>query len=168
MPANVELFLPDPEQHLLPLDEIVNDPAVAQYLFHRALSTEDLFAFLTQTDGDLTRVIGIPSAPVGLVWANRMRPGVCAVSYLLGHPWWGKGIACTAVQAFCSQLFVEQGMHRIEAYVHPGNVRSLSLLSRLGFRFDARLRARRQTPDGEWADELLYAVLATDWPRYRA
>ena len=64
------------------------------------------------------------------------------------------------------------GLHRVEANVQPGNVRSASVLRSLGFRHEGEtpqmlyLPARGRDTDGkqEWRDHERYAVTAPEWP----
>ena len=64
------------------------------------------------------------------------------------------------------------GLHRVEANVQPGNVRSASVLRSLGFRHEGDtpqmlfLPAGGRDADGkqEWRDHERYAVTAPEWP----
>ncbi len=60
------------------------------------------------------------------------------------------------------------GLHRVEASVQPGNVRSAGLLRRLGFTHEGFSPGMLYLPDarGEerWRDQDRYAVLSSQWP----
>jgi [ribosomal protein S5]-alanine N-acetyltransferase len=59
------------------------------------------------------------------------------------------------------------GLHRVEANVQPGNVRSAMVLRSLGFRHEGETprMLRLQGPGGlAWRDHERYAVTAQEWP----
>lgn len=55
------------------------------------------------------------------------------IAYVLGSPWWGRGIARTAVAALLVELEGRWGVHRVLAVLQAANLRSTHLLERLGF-----------------------------------
>ena len=69
--------------------------------------------------------------------------GCAEVAYVLGPPWWGRGLATEAVTLMCAHLTVDHGVRLLRAHVDPGNRPSRSLLERLGFSFV------RREPDGD-------------------
>ena len=75
----------------------------------------------------------------------------------------GRGYATEAVGRVVRHLLVEEGLHRVHASLDARNERSARLLERLGFRREGLL-VRASYWKGEWADDLLYAVLASEWP----
>ena len=68
------------------------------------------------------------------------------VGFLLSRRYWGRGLATEALAAFVAYAFAGRVDH-LTADVDPGNVASLALLSRAGFRGDgaggANLPGRR-------------------------
>jgi aminoglycoside 6'-N-acetyltransferase len=74
------------------------------------------------------------------------------------------GFATEAVGRVLQILFTNQGLHRVSAECDARNVRSAQLLQRLGFRYEGLRRANTWIK-GEWTDDLLFGLLATDWRR---
>jgi RimJ/RimL family protein N-acetyltransferase len=83
--------------------------------------------------------------------------GLGETGYLLGPEARGRGAATRAMRLLVDWSFCTLGMMRIQALVHPDNPRSASVLERLGFRREGRLRAYRAGPDGR-EDRVLYAI----------
>ncbi len=74
----------------------------------------------------------------------------------------GKGYATEAAAAVLRLGFEELGMHRIEARLDELNTASAALCCRLGMRQEAR-HVDKWHYKGQWATELIYAVLADEW-----
>jgi len=99
---------------------------------------------------------------IGFVSAGRKRDGVSEIGYLLARDAYGHGYAREAVALLIDHLFV-QGSRRVFADTDPDNVRSIALLTALGFTFEGRLRAEWQTHIGV-RDSLIYGLLSEEWP----
>jgi RimJ/RimL family protein N-acetyltransferase len=74
----------------------------------------------------------------------------------------GKGYATEAAEAMLRLGFEDLGMHRIEARLDELNTPSAELCRRLGMRQEAR-HVDKWHYKGQWATELIYAVLADEW-----
>lgn len=74
----------------------------------------------------------------------------------------GKGYATEAAEAVLRLGFEELGYHRIEARLDGLNAASAVLCERLGMRLEARL-VDKWHYKGQWATELVYAILETEW-----
>jgi RimJ/RimL family protein N-acetyltransferase len=74
----------------------------------------------------------------------------------------GHGYARETLRAVLDYLFVGLGKHRVFGSVDPRNAPSIALLDRLGFRRETHLRESVRVR-GEWADDLVYAILAREW-----
>ncbi len=74
----------------------------------------------------------------------------------------GKGFATETLTAVIDHLFAILNKHRIVVSIDPENTDSIRLVERLGFRKDAHLK-KSLLIDGEWVDDIVYAVLKTEW-----
>ncbi|GAB1691280.1 GNAT family N-acetyltransferase [Krasilnikovia sp. M28-CT-15] len=74
----------------------------------------------------------------------------------------GHGYATEAVTAVLDHLFRVRGLHRVSAECDARNLASARLLERVGFTSEG-LRRQHTWAKGEWTDDLLYGLLATDW-----
>jgi len=78
---------------------------------------------------------------------------------------WGQGLATRALRLLITHLFAD-GFHRVKARVDPRNTASLRLFDRLGFRREGHERlCYWDAEHGEWTDEVLFAVLSSEWRR---
>jgi ribosomal-protein-alanine N-acetyltransferase len=72
------------------------------------------------------------------------------------------GHMSAALALVLDTAFRDLKLHRVEANVQPGNVRSLEFLSRNGFTREGYSR-RYLKIGGRWRDHVRFAVLAEDW-----
>ncbi len=61
------------------------------------------------------------------------------IGYVLNPDFWGRGLATEAAACVLEFGFERLGLHRIEARFMEGNVRSLTLMKRLGMSFEGYL-----------------------------
>jgi RimJ/RimL family protein N-acetyltransferase len=73
----------------------------------------------------------------------------------------GAGLATEALEAVLAHLFDRCGKHRVVASVDPRNVASIALMRRAGMAQEAHFR-RSLWLRGEWVDDLVFAMLASD------
>ncbi|MFC5289895.1 GNAT family N-acetyltransferase [Actinokineospora guangxiensis] len=74
-----------------------------------------------------------------------------------------RGYAREAVTAVLGHLFTERGLLRVAAECDARNTASAALLAALGFRREG-LRREHTLLKGEWTDDLLFGLLAREWP----
>lgn len=75
----------------------------------------------------------------------------------------GKGYATRACRLLLDDLFAN-GLHRMVARIDPRNLPSQRLFERLGFRREGHEReCFWDTRQQVWADEYVYAILASEW-----
>ncbi len=74
----------------------------------------------------------------------------------------GKGIAIEALKAVIEYLFDNLYKQRITCSIDPKNRASIKMVERLGFRKEAHFKQSIYI-DGEWYDDLVYAILKDEW-----
>lgn len=122
---------------------VLCDPALYEYENDPPASLEALrerFARLEarkSPEGNehwLNWVLHLPgTGPIGFVQATVHADGRAAIAYVLGSPYWGRGLARRAVEAMLSELREAYAVKRFTAVLKRPNLRSLRLLERLGF-----------------------------------
>lgn len=152
-----------------------SDPAVARYQGWSAPVTEadarrlvrQFAAGSPDTPGWFQYAVvraddGVLVGDVGVHRHENLRQA--EIGYTLATAYQGLGYATEAVGAVLDDLF-ERGVVRISAECDARNERSARLLRRLGFTAEGH---RRQATwlKGEWTDDLLFGLLASD-PRPR-
>lgn len=73
-----------------------------------------------------------------------------------------KGYATEALRAIGNYVFHDLHKHRMIASIDPRNQASIQLFERLGFRKEAHFK-KSLLINGEWVDDLIYAVLKDEW-----
>ena len=58
------------------------------------------------------------------------------VAYLLGKPWWGRGLATEAAKGIVQHAQQSLGLERLVCLVMPGNEPSVRVAQRIGMRFE--------------------------------
>lgn len=77
-----------------------------------------------------------------------------------GHE--GQGLMSEGLELLVERAFMELGLHRLEANIQPGNVRSIRLVQRAGFICEGS-SPRYLRLGGEWRDHEHWVLLAEDW-----
>ena len=90
----------------------------------------------------------------------------CEIGYMLSRAHWGQRYMPEALAALIEHGFGTLDLHRIEADLHPDNQASATILERLHFRQEGRLR-ERWFVDGELSDSVIYGLLRGDWQAAR-
>ena len=101
---------------------------------------------------------------VGMVNYHRREPWNrrLEVGYILARPFWHQGLMQEAMRAFLDYCVERLDAHRVEAMIEPGNVGSIRLAERLGFRRESGLLRDRLLVGGEFRSVFLYALLAPE------
>ncbi|MFC5185592.1 GNAT family N-acetyltransferase [Actinomadura harenae] len=150
-------------------------PEVARFLYWEPRSLEESRSFLREkqaADGweregdwlalavvwrERAEVIG----EINLQWSSR-QDGSGEIGYIFNPAYHGKGFATEASRAVLRLAFEEAGLHRVVGRLDARNDASARVLERLGMRREALL-VENEFVKGEWASELVYAMLRREW-----
>jgi [ribosomal protein S5]-alanine N-acetyltransferase len=136
----------------------VTPPASPEELLATLAHDDDSARYGVRTEtGELAGVINLTSIIRG-PFQN------CFLGYFALVPYAGRGYMRLGLVRALDLAFGEHGLHRVEASVQPGNVRSARLLEGLGFRLEGH-SPRYLKIAGEWRDHDHYALTAEEWPR---
>jgi RimJ/RimL family protein N-acetyltransferase len=86
------------------------------------------------------------------------------IGYLLLPKYWGRGYASEASIELLRLGFEGMKLHRIIGRCDARNAGSAGVMARIGMRLEAHL-VENEFVKGEWTDELIYAMLATEWDK---
>ena len=85
-----------------------------------------------------------------------------SLGYYAGASQTGRGYMTEALALVLDQAFTVMGFHRLEANIQPGNMASLALVQRLGFRKEGFSPGFLRV-GGVWRDHERWALLAEEW-----
>ena len=88
--------------------------------------------------------------------------GTAEWGFALGSDFWGTGVFQEGAALVLDFAFETMGVHRLEARAAVKNGRGNGALQKLGAVQECRLRKSFQK-NGEYLDQVLYAMLDTDW-----
>lgn len=124
---------------------------------HQELMKKDAYyaygVYLTEND----QLIGDVSA----MFIQREPAETCMIGYQLDEAYGGKGFMAQAVGLFVDHLFDVHQFHRIRAEVMPGNIGSIRVLEKVGFRKEGIAKQNLFINDA-WEDFILFALLKED------
>jgi RimJ/RimL family protein N-acetyltransferase len=89
------------------------------------------------------------------------------IGFVLHPQHQGYGFASEGMRELLRIGFDEAGLHRIVGRCDALNRASAALMERLGMRREAHFR-ESELIKGAWSDELVYAILASEWPARQA
>jgi [ribosomal protein S5]-alanine N-acetyltransferase len=106
---------------------------------------------------------------VGVVNISEIVHGLFCSAYLGYYafaPHHRRGVMTAALSKVVTRAFRTHGLHRVEANIQPGNVASIRLVQRLGFRKEG-LSLRYLKIGGAWKDHERWAVTREEWKAAR-
>jgi ribosomal-protein-alanine N-acetyltransferase len=83
--------------------------------------------------------------------------------YELGRNYWRKGIMTEALRGMLDYGFGVLELNRIEAVVMPGNIASVKMLEKLGFRREGLLEEYERWGSKGFVDQYMYGMLRSRW-----
>ena len=92
--------------------------------------------------------------------------GVAEIGFTLAREHQGQGYAVEAVSAVVADLVERLGVHRVHAQLSPLNEPSMRVLERVGLVYES-FAPKSFWWRGTWDDNLVYAVSADEWRRWR-
>jgi [ribosomal protein S5]-alanine N-acetyltransferase len=84
------------------------------------------------------------------------------IGWTVRTPLWGNGYASEAARAGMDYAFAQLNAHRLIAFCHADNRRSMRVMEKLGMQAEALLRESNQF-NGTWYDERIYAILEREF-----
>lgn len=108
--------------------------------------------------------------PIGTLGFYKWSPSAsyqAEMGYDLAREHWGKGIMSEAMEAVIDFGFEKMELNRIEVFVMPRNKRSIKMIKSLGFKREGLLRQRYFDEFGDYADDILFSMLRSDWKEIR-
>lgn len=88
------------------------------------------------------------------------------LGYVLHPDQHGQGFATEVTVALLRLGFEGAGLHRVYGRCDGRNIASARVMEKAGMRREAYLR-ENEFNKGEWTDELVFALLAKEWPAIR-
>ncbi|MGB5832287.1 MAG: GNAT family N-acetyltransferase, partial [Thiohalocapsa sp.] len=125
------------------LVELANNERVSRYLIdtfphpYRLQNAEGWISTGCREPGTITKVIELDGCfvgSIGLTLQSGWRSHLAEVGYWLGEPYWGQGLASTALARMSEHAFAELGCHKLFAPVMAPNRASMRVLLKSGFR----------------------------------
>jgi len=97
-----------------------------------------------------------------LLWPSTCINRLAHLGLSLRPAFRGRGLGTDVVVALCGYGFTIRGLHRLQVDTLASNTAMIRAASRAGFVHEGRLR-RSAWVDGEFADEVILGMLATEW-----
>lgn len=176
-PIRTERLLLRPYQrhHLDYLADMASRPEVVRYLYEEVRDRKEVSAELElrsrlrsiDKEGDRLLLVaeraedGVVVGDVNLHYRSaRHRQGEVGWVFHPDHQ--KRGYATEAATEILRLGFDELDLHRISARCDARNTGSVGVMERLGMRREAHF-VESEFFKGAWADELVYAILASEW-----
>ena len=106
---------------------------------------------------------------IGIFQLRELEPGFGTAEwgFAIGSPYWGTGVFQEGAKLVLDFAFETIGVHRLEARAAVKNGRGNGALQKVGAVQECRLR-NSFLKDGEYIDQMLYAMLDSEWRSCRA
>jgi len=163
-----------------PFHAIHSREDVTRYLDWGPRSRDDVHAMLDRIKGmtalddrgDALRLAALLRGDGTLIgdfsiWRTSREYREGEIGFVMHPAYHGHGYATEASTMMLRLGFERLGFHRIVGRCDARNTASASLMERLGMRREAHFR-QNEFIKGEWTDQLVFAILGTEWTRSRA
>lgn len=120
---------------------------------------ESFLSFVTSKEPHTTFAIATDTeaiGSIGLAVGEDVHRLTAELGYWIAEPYWGQGIATSAVIAITKYGFQELGLNRIYAEPYSRSIASQRVLEKAGFVFEGILRAS-VIKNGKVLDQKMYA-----------
>jgi RimJ/RimL family protein N-acetyltransferase len=128
--------------------------AASPYAVSEPRDDHAVFSVVELASGDL--------AGEALLWAIDLHNRTAHLGVSLRPAFRGRGLGPDVVVALCQYGFAVRGLHRLQVEALAGNTAMIRAAARAGFVHEGRLR-RAAWVNGDFADEVILGMLATDW-----
>ena len=163
------------EDDLTPLHDLFGREDVCRYLMWPPMDLDTTRELLERrvkqtkidADGDAILLAVVERATgrmVGefMLHVTSIESGQGEIGWSLHPDVQGRGLATEGAREVLRTGFDTMGLHRIVAGADPRNGASLRVMEKLGMRREA-LFIEMAFVKGEWIDEIIYAILASEW-----
>ena len=114
-----------------------------------AADKDRVFAFAVEYEGRL-------AGSVGIYRCDNIHYRTAEVGYYIGEPFWGRGIASSAVRSACDYVFENTDIIRLFAEPFAYNAASCRVLEKSGFQLEGLLRSNAEK-NGRILDMKMYS-----------
>ncbi len=132
-------------------------PARLRCVAYAVTEPRDDLAFFSVVELDSGELAG-----EALLWAIDLHNRMAHLGLSLRPAFRGRGLGTDVVLALCGYGFTIRGLHRLQVDTLASNTAMIRAASRAGFVQEGRLR-RSAWVSGDFADEVILGMLATDW-----
>jgi len=157
------------------LHDLFGREDVCRYLLWDAMDLDQARALLErrvrqtriEAEGDAILLAAVETASGRMIGELMLR--LTSAESLQGEVGWslhpdvqGRGLATEGATELLRIGFDELGLHRIVAEADSRNIGSIRVMEKLGMRREA-LFVEAELFKGEWAGDVIYAILASEW-----
>jgi [ribosomal protein S5]-alanine N-acetyltransferase len=128
-----------------------------EYIKSRHETMNDGFLICDKSSGQIVGVVNLNCIVRGLFQSAYL-------GYYVGAAFANRGYMTEGITLVARYAFTQMGLHRLEANIEPGNIASIALARKCGFRKEG-FSPRYLRIAGQWQDHERWALLADDGGR---
>lgn len=121
-----------------------------------------LSSFCIGRNGAVAAVHKASGKMIGYILFNEADEGVYEMGWIYNRTFWRQGYAYDSCKAVIDYAFKKLNAHKVFAEAID-NVKSVSLMKKLGMQLEGIQRSQTKDNHGNWADLYFYGLLADDW-----